>query len=106
MPDGNFTKHGLLAGDAAPPHRADWTIDQDWDKYTAAEHAAWREAAEATPAEPDDDVDTAAPRRQVAQDRIDLDYQNTTRAMRACMMAPAHIRQGSSVTYSSQPGKR
>lgn len=41
MPDGNFTKHGLLAGDAAPPHRADWTIDQGWESYTAAEHATW-----------------------------------------------------------------
>ncbi|HXC27862.1 MAG TPA: phenylalanine 4-monooxygenase [Stellaceae bacterium] len=42
MPDGNPTKHGLLAGDAAPPHRADWTIDQDWQNYTAADHAVWR----------------------------------------------------------------
>jgi phenylalanine-4-hydroxylase len=42
MPDGDFTKHGLLAGDAAPPHRADWTIDQDWERYTATEHAVWR----------------------------------------------------------------
>ena len=42
MPDGNFIKHGLLAGDAAAPHRADWTIDQDWESYTAADHAVWR----------------------------------------------------------------
>lgn len=42
MPDGDFTKHGLLAGDAAPPHRADWTIDQNWENYTQAEHATWR----------------------------------------------------------------
>lgn len=42
MPDGNVTKHGLLAGAAAPPHRADWTIDQGWDDYTAAEHQIWR----------------------------------------------------------------
>jgi phenylalanine-4-hydroxylase len=42
MPDGSFSKHGLLAGDAAPPHRADWTIDQAWDSYTPAEHATWR----------------------------------------------------------------
>jgi len=42
MPDGTPAKHGLLAGDAAPPHRADWTIDQDWDSYTPAEHAVWR----------------------------------------------------------------
>jgi phenylalanine-4-hydroxylase len=42
MPDGNPTKHGLLAGDAVPPHRADWTIGQDWENYSAAEHAVWR----------------------------------------------------------------
>jgi phenylalanine-4-hydroxylase len=42
MPDGSFSKHGLLAGDAAPPHRADWTIEQAWDSYTPAEHATWR----------------------------------------------------------------
>lgn len=42
MPDGTPTKHGLLAGDAAAPHRADWTIDQEWDSYTPAEHAVWR----------------------------------------------------------------
>jgi phenylalanine-4-hydroxylase len=42
MPDGDFTKHGLLAGDASPPHRADWTIDQDWESYAAADHAVWR----------------------------------------------------------------
>jgi phenylalanine-4-hydroxylase len=42
MPEGDFNKHGLLAGDAAPPHAADWTIDQAWEQYTAAEHATWR----------------------------------------------------------------
>jgi phenylalanine-4-hydroxylase len=42
MPDGEFTKHGLLAGDKAQPHRADWTIEQNWCAYTAAEHAVWR----------------------------------------------------------------
>jgi phenylalanine-4-hydroxylase len=42
MPDGDFKKHGLLAGDAVAPHGADWTIDQGWEKYTAAEHATWR----------------------------------------------------------------
>jgi phenylalanine-4-hydroxylase len=42
MPDGFTSKHGLLAGDAAPVHRADWTIDQNWAGYTAAEHAVWR----------------------------------------------------------------
>ncbi len=25
-----------------PGARADWTIDQDWDRYTDAEHAVWR----------------------------------------------------------------
>lgn len=33
-------KHGLAAG--AAPARADWTIDQGWDRYTAAEHATWQ----------------------------------------------------------------
>jgi len=42
MPDGFTTKHGMLAGDAAPPHRADWTIKQNWESYTAAEHATWK----------------------------------------------------------------
>jgi phenylalanine-4-hydroxylase len=42
MPDGNPAKHGLLAGDAAPPHRADWTIDQNWESYAPAEHAVWK----------------------------------------------------------------
>jgi phenylalanine-4-hydroxylase len=36
------SKHGLAAGDAARPPSADWTIDQGWDHYTAAEHATWR----------------------------------------------------------------
>ena len=35
-------KHGLAAGDAAKPGRADWTIDQGWDAYTAAEHGVWK----------------------------------------------------------------
>jgi phenylalanine-4-hydroxylase len=42
MPDGTVTKHGLLAGDAAAPHRVDWTIDQGWENYTAAEHGVWK----------------------------------------------------------------
>ena len=33
-------KHGAAAG--VRPERADWTIDQAWDKYAAAEHAVWR----------------------------------------------------------------
>jgi phenylalanine-4-hydroxylase len=26
----------------APPERADWTIDQGWERYTAADHAVWK----------------------------------------------------------------
>lgn len=35
-------KHGLAAGEAGRPERADWTIDQGWERYGAAEHAVWR----------------------------------------------------------------
>ena len=35
-------KHGLAAGHAPEPGRPDWTIDQGWEKYSAAEHAVWR----------------------------------------------------------------
>jgi phenylalanine-4-hydroxylase len=35
-------KHGVAAGDAARPERADWTIDQDWQNYTPEEHAVWK----------------------------------------------------------------
>ncbi len=35
-------KHGLAAGDAARPERADWTIEQGWEAYTPAEHAVWK----------------------------------------------------------------
>jgi len=35
-------KHGLAAGDAARPVNADWTIDQGWARYTAADHATWK----------------------------------------------------------------
>jgi phenylalanine-4-hydroxylase len=35
-------KHGYAAGDTARPARADWTIDQDWERYTAEEHGVWR----------------------------------------------------------------
>jgi phenylalanine-4-hydroxylase len=33
-------KHGAAAG--ARPERADWTIDQGWENYTAQEHAVWQ----------------------------------------------------------------
>jgi phenylalanine-4-hydroxylase len=35
-------KHGLAAGPQARPQRPDWTIDQGWERYAAAEHAVWR----------------------------------------------------------------
>jgi phenylalanine-4-hydroxylase len=35
-------KHGLAAGAEARPERADWTMDQGWEKYSAAEHATWK----------------------------------------------------------------
>ena len=35
-------KHGLAAGESARPERADWTIDQGWDRYTPAEHGVWK----------------------------------------------------------------
>jgi phenylalanine-4-hydroxylase len=37
-----LAKHGLAAGDAAAPQRADWTIDQGWADYTEADHTTWR----------------------------------------------------------------
>ncbi len=35
-------KHGAAAEGAAPPERADWTIDQRWDQYSAQEHGVWK----------------------------------------------------------------
>lgn len=35
-------KHGLAAGPASQPARADWTIDQGWEAYSPQEHATWR----------------------------------------------------------------
>ena len=35
-------KHGLAAGNAGAPQRADWTIDQGWDNYTPEQHAVWK----------------------------------------------------------------
>jgi len=35
-------KHGAAAGEAARPMSEDWTIDQDWDNYTAEEHGIWK----------------------------------------------------------------
>jgi len=39
---GHKPLHGLAAGEAYRPERADWTIPQQWDRYTAAEHATWK----------------------------------------------------------------
>lgn len=36
------TKHGLAAGQAPRPERADWTIDQGWEHYSAQEHGVWK----------------------------------------------------------------
>ena len=36
------TKHGLAAGEDGQPERADWTIDQGWERYTAQEHGVWK----------------------------------------------------------------
>lgn len=36
----NTPKHGWAAG--LRPERADWTIDQGWDRYSAQDHATWR----------------------------------------------------------------
>ncbi len=33
-------KHGIVGGYV--PARPDWTIEQDWDAYTAAEHVTWQ----------------------------------------------------------------
>ena len=36
------TRHGLAALEAQPPERADWTIDQGWNQYTAQQHGVWK----------------------------------------------------------------
>jgi phenylalanine-4-hydroxylase len=36
------SKHGAATSEAARPARPDWTIDQGWERYTAAEHAVWK----------------------------------------------------------------
>ena len=35
-------RHGAAAGNTALPERADWTIDQAWQRYTPEDHAVWR----------------------------------------------------------------
>ncbi len=39
---GGRTLHGLAAGEAGRPARADWTIDQGWARYTPDEHDVWK----------------------------------------------------------------
>ena len=34
--------HGAAAGQNDPPRRADWTIAQGWEHYSAAEHFTWK----------------------------------------------------------------
>lgn len=41
-PEAKKIKHGLAAGQAQRPERADWTIDQGWDHYSALEHGVWK----------------------------------------------------------------
>ena len=36
------TKHGAAAQADYRPERPDWLIDQNWERYTDAEHAVWR----------------------------------------------------------------
>jgi phenylalanine-4-hydroxylase len=43
---GEAEKHGLSTVDVAPPARADWTIDQGWEHYTAEEHGVWKDLFE------------------------------------------------------------
>lgn len=40
--DAAGVRHGLASGDGGKPHRADWTIDQGWERYTAEEHGVWK----------------------------------------------------------------
>lgn len=35
-------KHRAAVGDAGQPERADWTIDQGWEAYSAEEHSVWK----------------------------------------------------------------
>lgn len=37
-----LAKHGAAAGDAGRPDRPDWTIDQNWESYTAEDHGVWK----------------------------------------------------------------
>lgn len=41
-PPAETARHGLAADDAPRPERADWTIDQGWQHYTAQQHGVWK----------------------------------------------------------------
>ncbi len=35
-------RHGIAAGPDQEPERPDWTMDQEWESYTAQEHGVWK----------------------------------------------------------------
>jgi phenylalanine-4-hydroxylase len=35
-------KHGAAAGETGRPANPDWTIDQNWEAYSAVEHGVWK----------------------------------------------------------------
>ena len=41
-PPSDIEKHATEAGPPGAPARADWTIEQGWDDYSAEEHATWK----------------------------------------------------------------
>ncbi len=41
-PPAETARHGLAADHSARPERADWTIDQGWQRYTAQQHGVWK----------------------------------------------------------------
>ena len=38
----DIVKHGAAAGETGRPARADWTIEQGWESYSAEQHATWK----------------------------------------------------------------
>jgi len=38
----NVELHGAAVSGASAPERADWVIDQGWERYTPGEHAVWK----------------------------------------------------------------
>ncbi|MDD5333901.1 MAG: phenylalanine 4-monooxygenase [Rhodoferax sp.] len=41
-PPAETARHGLAADHSARPERADWTMDQGWQHYTAQQHGVWK----------------------------------------------------------------